>query len=397
MRIASVSALVLSAFSLAACSGASGGGSSTSASSLDLCGLSCPDGTSGGGSNGSGGGTGTGTGSTGGGNTANLATGDTTIALESSILVTPSKGTSLSKLASTTAEILAGTKPTTQKFTIYTNTSSNGSWPTPVTMNEYVPGTQAVDPYNVGVNANGGAGTNYREYRALSGQGANARDEELQVWAWDNSYATQYRNASGGGEATQQAWSFGGNKTALTEMPTGGSATYDGRFVATAKTANYLKPDGADIDPNGLWMVQGASTVNANFATAAVTGTLTPETWESYQTGISGYYTKVVGSAGTVTQPDYSFYNATVSLKGTITGNTYAGTADLNNQYVSGDNPMYGGFFGTGATETTGVFNVYGTDPAPVGGSAGINDDRRGFLTINGAFHGTCSPCAPTP
>ena len=30
-------------------------------------------------------------------------------------------------------------------------------------------------------------------------------------------------------------------------------------------------------------------------------------------------------------------------------------------------------------------------DPYPIGGSAGINDDKRGYLTIQGAFHG-CDP-----
>ena len=98
---------------------------------------------------------------------------------------------------------------------IDTNTGSNGGWPTPVTMNEYFLEATLPDPTG---NGNGGAGT-YNEYRAISNDGGQERDEELQVWAWNDSYATQYRNASGGGEASQQAWSFGGNKTALASMP----------------------------------------------------------------------------------------------------------------------------------------------------------------------------------
>jgi len=293
----------------------------------------------------------------------------------------PASGTSLSKLLN---DPLSG-PPTTQKIVIDTNTSSNGSWPTPVTMNEYLPGSNAPDPTG---NGNGGSVT-YNEYRAISNTPGQERDEELQVWAWNDSYATQYRNAASGGEASQQAWSFGGNKTALTDMPVSGSATYNGRFVATAKSSNWIKPSGADIDPNALWRVQGASTVTANFGPAGtVTGTLTPETWESFQQGVSDWYTWTVGTVGTVAEPDYEIYNAQVALAGTITGNTYAGTATLDGTFVSGDNPMYGGFFGTGASETTGIFNVYGVDPDPIGGSAGINDDRRGFLTINGAFNG---------
>ena len=87
----------------------------------------------------------------------------------------------------------------------------------------------------------------------------------MQVWAWGDSYATQYSNKPNGGEATHAAWSFGGNKTPLGSMPAGGSATYNGRFVATAKTENYLTPSGAEIDPNALWRVQGASQVDCQF------------------------------------------------------------------------------------------------------------------------------------
>jgi hypothetical protein len=387
MRIGSVSALVLAAFALAACEGSPTTGSSASSASLALCGLACPDPTDGGGGNDADGdgvddGADGDDSSTDGGNTTDLSptNADVTIALQNSNLQQPASGTSLSQLLNNP---LSG-PPATQRIVIDTNTSGNGSWPTPVTMNEYLPGSTLPDPTG---NGNGGSVT-YNEYRAISNTPGQERDEELQVWAWNDSYATQYRNASGGGEASQQAWSFGGNKTALASMPVGGSANYTGRFVATAKSTNWIKPSGADIDPNALWRVQGASTVDANFATASVTGTLTPETWTSFQSGVSGWYTWNVGTVGTVAEPDYSIYNTEVALAGTITGNTYAGTATLDGNFVSGDNPMYGGFFGAGASETTGIFNVYGVDPDPIGGSAGINDDRRGFLTINGAFNG---------
>jgi hypothetical protein len=390
MRIGSVSALALAAFVLAACEGSPTTGSSASNATLDLCGLTCPDPTDGSGINDADGdgvddGSDGDDSSTDGGNTTNLdaATADVTIALQSSVLQQPNSGTSLSQLLNNP---LSG-PPTTQRIVIDTNTSSNGSWPTPVTMNEYLPGSTLPDPTG---NGNGNSVT-YNEYRAISNVPGEERDEELQVWAWNESYATQYRNASGGGEATQQAWSFGGNKTALASMPVAGSATYNGRFVATAKSSNWIKPSGADIDPNALWRVQGASTVTADFGALTVDGTLTPETWESFQQGVSGWYTWNVGTAGTVAEPDYDIYNTQVALDGTITGNAYAGTATLDGTFVSGDNPMYGGFFGAAApnpAETTGIFNVYGVDPDPIGGSAGINDDRRGFLTINGAFNG---------
>ena len=92
----------------------------------------------------------------------------------------------------------------------------------------YPDGTNAVD-YTGG--NNGGAGAGYREYRAYSTEVGQERDESLQVWAWSDSYATQYRNTPSGGEATQAAWSFGGNRTPLVDMPVAGSATYDGRLL----------------------------------------------------------------------------------------------------------------------------------------------------------------------
>lgn len=410
MRIGSVSALILSAFALSACTG-SGAPGLDSLNIVPPCSLDvndpCPAG--GGGSGGSSGGNDPSDGddsSTDGGNTANLSptTADPTIAVESSRFVNPDgNSTSLSLLTAppvvgmtTTQQILSGTKPTKMTIQIDTNSASNENWPTPVQMTEYLPGTN--DPDLTGGNK-GGAGAGYREYRVYSNEAGQERDESLQVWAWTDSYAAHYNNEISGGDPIHQAWSFGGNKTPLAALP-GGSATYTGRFVATAKTENYLKPSGADIDPNALWRVQGTSTMTANFGTAAVSGTLTPRTWESFQTGINSWYTKTVGVTpgpppalpSNVQQPDYSFYNTTVALGGTITGNTYAGnTVALSGPFISGDQTIYGGFFGATGAETAGVFHVTGTDPDPIGGSAGITDPRRGFLTMQGAFHG-CDP-----
>jgi hypothetical protein len=403
MRIGSISALALAAFALAACEGSPTTGSSASNATLNLCGLGCPFGNPNSGTNVVNDPSDNDDSSTDGGNATNLdaATADTTIALESSKLVTPTGNIpSLSLLTAgtspttTTAQILSGTKPTQLTIAVDTNSGTNGAWPTPIQMDIYNFGTNAPDL--TGGN-NGGAGAGYREYRVYEDNVGVERDESLQVWAWGDSYATQYRVTPNGGEAAQQAWSFGGNKTPLASMPVGGSATYNGRFVATAKTANYLKPSGAAIDPNALWRVQGASQVTANFGpSGTVTGTLTPETWTSEQTSINGTYMKTVGITPTppytaIETPDYSFYNTTVALTGAITGNTYAGEANLSGAYISGDQTMYGGFFGATGAETAGVFHVTGMDPFPVGGSAGINDDKRGYLTIQGAFHG-CDP-----
>ena len=418
MRIGSVSLLVLAAFALAACAGAETGGSTLAASSLNGLDIepctfetcppnpdSSPDPINDANGDGIDDGADGNDASTDGGNTTDLqaATSDVTIGLETSKLVRPTSGTSLSLLtagtspATTTAQILSGTKPTQMTIRIDTNSGTNGDWPTPIQMTEYVPGTIAPDP--TGGN-NGGAGAGYREYRIYSEEVGQERDESLQVWAWTDSYATQYRNTPSGGEAANAAWSFGGNRTAVMPTTATPTTTYNGRFVATAKTSNWRKPDAADIDPNALWRVQGTSSLAANWGTASVTGTLTPVTWTSEQAGINAEYTQVVAGPPmapyTIVQaPYYDFYDATVILQGTITGNTYTGSANLNSPYMNGDQTMYGGFFGAGASETTGVFHVSGADPNPIGGSAGINNDTRGYLNIQGAFNADCTVACP--
>ena len=121
-----------------------------------------------------------------------------------------------------------------------TGTASNSSWATPVLMNEYVTGSNRVDPFNTLASGqrNAGAGTNYREYRALSA--SENRDELLQVWSYDDSYMLQYRNAASGAEAKQQAWSFGGNATST--MRTAGVANYKGRFAARPRPPTGISP-----------------------------------------------------------------------------------------------------------------------------------------------------------
>lgn len=428
MRKMSVSALAVASLAVAGCSGAetAGGLTGTGIAGMELlCSLEClptpvtgtpttggpPIDTEGGVGQAPGGGAA-------GGNTTNLTTGDTTIAIEKAKLTLTKAGTpSLSSLSATNTEIFAATKPTQMTFRIDTNTNSNGNWPVPVPMDEYPTGTNRTEYWDSGNKA----GATYREYRVISGRDGNERDESLQLWVWGNSYATQYRNSIAGEEAVQQAWSFGGNKTASTAMPTGGSATYNGRWVGTAKAANFAKVDGQPINPNVLWRVQGNASINANFGTGAVTGLLRPETWTSYQETLQATFTQNVGGgfwlnndtaaraqttvlyAGTTVlgSPHYytDIYDTQVQITakmGTGTANnTYTGTAKFNNGYITGDNPVHGAFFGTTAVETTGVFTGFGTLPYPVGGAAGINGDRRGYLTINGAFHGTCGAACP--
>jgi hypothetical protein len=255
--------------------------------------------------------------------------------------------------------------------------------------------------------ANGGTGQNYREYRALAP--TEGRDELLQVWAFDNSYAAQYQNAAGGGIPKHQVWSFGGEKA--TAVPTVGNANYAGRWVGSAQSKDWSKPQDAGIDPNALWRVQGNSKFTADFATGNIRGTLTPESWTSFQDGYGAYtwFTEDSGLKrnGTALEPDYSIiYDTKINITanaaqlttplGTTRGPDFTGEANLSGAYITGDNPVYGGFFGTTGSEITGVFNAAGVYPNPQGGSQGINDNRRGSLTINGAFNSQyVAPCVP--
>jgi C-lobe and N-lobe beta barrels of Tf-binding protein B len=319
------------------------------------------------------------------GNTVTLTGGDGTIALEKSVLVSPKTDPAYSKLT-------LGTLPNTAKFEIDSKSPNNALWPVAKTMDEYTPGTIA--------SGSAGLGGTYKEYRALTTSSAGAAvDEELQVWKWQYSYGTQYRDVSSGGEATHQAWSFGGTKTASAAMPVAGSATYNGQFGATAKTSNWINSGGATqtVDNNGIWRVIGTTQLTANFATAQFSGILTPTVWNKFASmnGGSGF-TNVVAS--NILDPNHAvFMDSQVVLNGTIatnatTGNSVNGNAvlDPSKGWITNQtlNPMYAGFFGPTANEVSGVFNFESVIPGPIGGVLPINDDRRAYIQMSGVFNG---------
>jgi C-lobe and N-lobe beta barrels of Tf-binding protein B len=435
---------------------------------------------------------GTVTGSNAGGNNAVISAGNRAIAIERMVYTAPTDApvarTRLTSLdaantAATEAAILSNNKPKTLKMEVDTNAGNNSNFAVPVMMNEDIFGTRDLEwlhlghtnvPVNsieiydpngrairfnearkrfqyfsggaftteapidtsqdfywnqitpfMGSKANGGAGGNYREYAIYSP--TLKRDEVLQVWAWDDSYTAQYQNQGQKGSPPQQAWSYGGRAT--TNMPTGGNATYRGRFVGIAETRNWAPAStpqgysGEVVNPNALWMVQGSSELGVDFSktTNQVSGVLKPESWTSEQNGY--WYTwqtfaasdpavgNIAGNPSTPTpgEYDYSFYSTPLNLQGTIVAGDTAGTAPaVNNAIVgtasfggdalTGDNPMQAGFFGNNATEVTGVFTAAGTFKDPRGGSTGLNDPRRGFVDMNGTFNATCTPgvtCAP--
>ena len=288
-----------------------------------------------------------------------------------------------------------------------------------------------------------GLGGNYKAYRYYK---PGSFDEELQVWAWNNSYATQYRDVTASATAPQhQAWSFGGNYTTAAAMPTAGTVNYAGQWTGTATTANFDANTGSTtvnsltgtgttsisqtVVPSNTWSVNGNSALTANFGTGKLTGTLTPTTWQgvnnlnrlstvdsvSAQTYNSTCFAGGVLTCGTATLAQQqalqnwynwnsNFMNTNVVLSGNITTSTtdpikhnqVVGTAvmDPNGGWITDttSNPMYAGFFGPVSggkpQEVTGNFALKSTLTAPNGGNNGINNDRRATIEMSGIFNG---------
>jgi hypothetical protein len=191
-------------------------------------------------------------------------------------------------------------------------------------------------------------------------------------------------------------------------MPTSATATYVGSYGSTASGSNWINPDPNDpdtvvIDANNIFMSNGSAVLTADFGASTISGTLTPQNWKFFETGWN-YYNVATNE---LTQPDGTttnnviapgYFDAQINLNGTITGNSYSGNAALAGNYVNGDNPMYGAFFGQGANQTTGIFSVRAVAPDPVGGEFPINDDRRGFVQHTGGFNAACQAggaCTP--
>lgn len=340
------------------------------------------------------------------GNSVKLTTGDTTIALENGNFILPKTSFSLSKLTRTAA---TATTPNTAKFEIDTKTATNNLWPIAKTMKEFRAGTNVTAGLGLGNTALGGT---YKEYHAYtkdkSGKGI---DEELQVWQFGNSYATQYRDVTDGGSpAVRQAWSFGGTKTLAADMTLKGSGHYVGKFGATAKTAGFTNAfrvtynlagdviDYQKVDNNNNWRVWGDTDLNADFLTSTFSGTLSPREWDAFatQNQASGF-TRIDANIGFI-EPDWApFMDDTIALKGTITnsattGNSIIGTStiDENGGWLTNEdsNAMFASVYGTNADEITGVFGFDATNLSPLGGDIPINGDRRAYITMSGVFNG---------
>lgn len=382
MRVSTAVSLFVSSMALVACGGTAEETLNVAGTNNNLCGLQCPtealpqtddrnavD-------------------NTGNDESISEAEGDTTLILEQSVIKNLKDGESgYSELT----EVKSGQVAKSAVIAIDTNTSTQSGWPKPKEMTAYL------EPKK-GAPRKQGLGGVYTEYRALTrSDTGTAVDEELQVWRWNHSYGTQYRNVSSGGEATHQAWSFGGTRTASAKIPTSGKASYAGAFGSTAKTANFVEdPDGSNtLSVNNIWRVTGTSASTVDFASGSVSAVLDPTSWEGFQTrnGAVGFL-KVNGN--NCANNCFGFMNHRIFLKGKLTkdtkkGNSIAGRSTLEptRGYVSGGNgsPFYGALFGPSAEEISGVFNVEAINPDPVGPDP-INDDRRGFVNHSGVFNG---------
>jgi hypothetical protein len=411
MRYASLLVLMATGTALSGCDGnqldaiANLGSSCTSTTQTLNCSGPNSGSTTGGGTT-TGTGTGTGTTPPNTGNTSTIAAGDVTIAAEKGVTVSTKATPAQSKLTGVTYDALGNVVlGATAEIEINTNTASNSGWPTAKTMTLYPAGTAK----------GSGLGGTYKEYRSYSrSAGATAVDEELQVWAWNKSYATQYRDVtSSPAPAGHAAWSFGGKYTVASAVPTGGTATYDGKFTATALTSNWLNdPTNADqtLSANGVWSVLGDTHIVADFASSNIDGTLHPLVWNGFQSlnGVTGFIDTTAADAllpvGTAHRGNWKgFMGEDIKLAGAISKsaaagahpNAVVGTAhyDPNNNWINSStgDQMYAGFFGDKGEEITGVFSLDATSPDPIGGQTAIENDRRGYVSMVGGFHGTCT------
>jgi C-lobe and N-lobe beta barrels of Tf-binding protein B len=367
-------------------SGGSNGGGSTSG------------GSNGGGSTSGGGGTDPSSGlagdtsGTGGPNAVTLASGDKALAFAPTGRSPTSGG--LAKLT------FANQGTSSETATVAIDPKNTLGWGGPTELGLYHHDANGLKDADLQTRAAEYRAADYSEYRKINTQ----TDEELQYWKFTDangnmtSYAAQYRNVTNGGtKDAKAAWFFGGNATPAASLPTSGpSATYEGAFAATAMTDNWTKPDGWAYDPNGYWRLRGNAEITADFAAAKINGVLTPTYWEKYDSGNVVQITPGTGNR-------FVFHDSDVVLKGNINGNTISGASYLQRNearegstteqpdFVNGDNPMHGGFYGEKADNVTGVFATYARLPAPGGADTGINDDRRGTVDMQGMFNAQCA------
>jgi hypothetical protein len=342
------------------------------------------------------------------GNSSNATTGDATLVLESSNLVSDLTKPAITTLTGATIDPITGkvVLGTTASVAITTNTADSADWPKTKPLDEFAPGTAA------GV----GLGGTYNEYRAYNkSPGGVGVDEELQVWNWGDSYGTQYRDVTAGGrDATHQAWSFGGNYTLAKNVKTSGTANYKGQYTATAKTSGFGDP-GVEIPYNNLWRIRGTTNIDADFGSGNVVGQLTPTSFIGLQKDGITFGDALAPDPANPGQYLFNSFNAafmstdvvingkiSTTTKDPLRPNAVTGTAmmDPNKWQTTPESawikngsadPMYAGFFGANGNQITGIYSFDATTPSPKGGITSINQDGRAYISESGVFYGTCT------
>lgn len=273
-------------------------------------------------------------------------------------------------------------------------------WPEPIPMDRYTRPGQATSSL----------GGSYREYRSIV---RDTTDAELQLWNFDHSYAAQYRVWEGGNAdpANSLVVFYGGDKTPAAEMPSSGTATYNGKFGATATASNWLsfersvpdefaiKPESTysvdaegnieaeTVSPNGEWRVTGDTSIAADFGAGSVAGTIDNMRWRKYQPDAKAEKSDPQGYINLTDAEGRHPFPRSYQLDGSIEGSDYGGSVATAG-FVPGANAFKGSFFGPGAAETTGIMHHQGTAPNPSDGMSPNEEARRGYVDIRGVFNG---------
>ncbi len=186
----------------------------------------------------------------------------------------------------------------------------------------------------------GGTGSNQNDYLSVT----NALKSSLGTTTL--SYAYVGEGSIGKQTSSGQSFSFdgymfnlfGGQKTHISDMPTTGTANYEGAFKGKELLARPgFDPISSDLD--------GRANLTANFAANTVTGTI--DNLRDYQASDA--------------TPTYNARKHTISLNGAISGNQFSGTAALaGTAYPSAQQSgtVQGGFFGPKAAEAAGALAV---------------------------------------
>ena len=209
------------------------------------------------------------------------------------------------------------------------------------------------------------------QYRG-GAQGANQNDYISYKTALDSSLGTTTLSYAYVGEGSIGTFSqsgqtasfdgymfnvFGGQKTQTADMPTTGTADYDGAFKGKSVELQGAASTSSDLD--------GHAALKADFGAKTFKGTI--DNLRQYQSNSPNTKTAVA---------------PTIDLNGTISANQFAGSAALANLTIANvqqTGVFEGGFFGPKATEAAGALAIKAVYTPPGASS-------NSTVLITGAF-----------